>query len=119
MDCGYRNYVGNRDFFSFIREISRDAHTWSCMDITATITVSETVSVEDIRSFFTTAVIIAGALHGTPALLLTEKPAIDSKRREVRIDCSSQVGYCVAQAFIGLVAHHHGGGAVSVKREWC
>ncbi len=82
--------------------------------------VSDKVPAEDIRHFFTHAVIVAGALHGTPSLLLTGEPRIDSKRREVSIDCSSPVGECAARAFIGLMAHHHGGDSfkVSVEDEW-
>ncbi len=87
------------------------------MSVTQIIALGDHVPIEDARSLFTTAVIVAGALHGTPSLLLTEKPAIDSKRREVRIDCSSRVGNCLARTFIGLVAHHHGGGAVTVTRD--
>jgi hypothetical protein len=84
------------------------------MPTTKIIIVGDSVPAEDIRSFFTTAFIVAGALHGTPSLLLTGEPRIDSKRREVSIDCSSPVGECAARAFIGLMAHHHGGGVVTV-----
>lgn len=84
------------------------------MPTTTIITIGDAVPAEDIRSLFTTAVIVAGALHGTPSLLLTDEPRVDSKRRQVSIDCSNAAGECAARAFIGLMAHHHGGRSVRV-----
>ncbi|MBL9150071.1 MAG: hypothetical protein JNM94_15395 [Phycisphaerae bacterium] len=77
------------------------------MSASHTITVDSSVTLEQMQEALHTAMVVAGALHGTPSVMLA-RPRIDADRWCIEIDRGLDVAECLACALVGLLINRHG-----------